>query len=211
MFIWNCFLDWMFPEIGASDQAAIDKARRELADSVQAFKEGRPRPERLPAGTDPGWLNEYARWTFDHCLAMSQALDDRADHVLRYLGTLVSATTIAAVVTLSKDFFWPAFFAIPSFIFAVYSAVLAVQARMSSGLPQPPSALYASKLFLARGDDGQILLAMQWHPIIEMRWQLIEEKSRRMVRSMRYFALTLVGLGMPLFAQFLAVFIRPSC
>lgn len=135
--------------------------------------------------------------TLRHHVERNRNLDERADAIIKYLGALVGLTSVGAVVVAARDSRLVAIGALPTIFCAIRSAIYAIRARMPMNMHSPPDVREIEGHFRIYKESAKFVLCGKYHEAATSACLAAAERARLIQRSLRWYALAIVALGLP--------------
>jgi hypothetical protein len=189
-----------------------------MADSVQAARDWRKNLHQK-RGVDYSWVIEFAKQRHDYLEKSSEQIDAKASTILGYLGGGTGLFTLGSITAfgagnIRSEVIW---FALPSFLLAGISLLLAARVRLTKthGYPRLESAVDHAQYFqeipapIVTGPettlieekkerDGQVEFLGVWNEATVKTSRSVEIKGRLLDLSIKYFVAAIAALALPL-------------
>jgi len=158
-------------------------------------------------GVDYGWVWEYAKADFDRLYADGKDLDDKANDLIKYLGGGTGLFTLALLVNVEPKHVMILWWAIPSFLCALFSIFLATCARVPRKVSIPARIEEAFRYanYFPGADRARGAFVGQWHVASEGLAVVNHQKARQVAWATWAFFATVVLLFLPVLAALLRV------
>ena len=172
-----------------------------VLDQDQRYQEALAFKDRAEGieGKDYDWVCNYAETVYGQLMATRDALDDKANDVIKYLGGGAGLFTLAALMTVKPENIGVFCWALPSFLCALISVFFAVRAREPSDVAYPPTIKTAVE-YIEHFADGQTALGAflgQWHAACEGMHIVVGHKAELVTLSIKAYFWTIFLLLLP--------------
>ena len=164
-------------------------------EEAEAFHaEFRPSPT-----ADYGWVIAVARQRLDVSRASFKSIDDKAAHLMTYLGSGTGVVIAAAVAGVATGPVHPAvaIASLPAFCFALRSLTLAAQCRSPNELCPPPTAASAA-LLADQGPLGEAAMIPAWNLAAVQNDAVTSRKAAQLTAAVRSLVAAIWLLLLPL-------------
>ena len=155
----------------------------------------------LEVGKDYDWVWDFAKDSYDRAIGVYEALDDKANDIIKYLGGGAGLFTLGVMANINHANADIARWALPSFAMAIISVFFAVLARKPNEVKHPPSIRDAFKYASHYKDaaEAKATFIGQWNLALEGMYLAIAVKSVRVAWATWTFCLAIAFLALPLF------------
>ena len=150
-------------------------------------------------GVDYAWVVAIARERLAVSRATFKAIDDKAAHLMTYLGSGTGVVIAAAIAGVAAGPVHPlvAFSSLPAFVFALLSLTLAARCRGPHDLYPPPTAASAAQL-ADQGPLGEAAMISSWNLAAMGNDAATGRKAAQLTDAVRALVATVWLLLLPL-------------